>query len=375
MRVAVLQRVCPSYRVALFEKLTQFPDLRVKVFIGEDFPRSKVKSAQNLGDIDYVKLPTKFFHLLGRTFVWHKGLFSALEEFNPDVVIGEGESHIICFILALYYKRVHPKTRVIHWSLGGLPGEIHNRRKIKSFIKFQLQKKADAFVVYSSYGKKYLESMGHDSQKIFVATNVCDSGEGLLSTSTIGLSKSAIKQMLNLPDKLTVLYVGALEANKKIDVLLKSARMLCKDYYNFIILGDGAERENLENFVASTNLSNVIMCGRISPKKVRSYYEAADIFVLPGRGGMVISEAMSFALPIVVGQADGTEYDLVVHRSTGIRLQNADEKEIAEAFEFLRRNAELARTWGKNGRQHLINNYTIEKMVENLAKAIGISSQ
>ena len=38
---------------------------------------------------------------------------------------------------------------------------------------------------------------------------------------------------------------------------------------------------------------------------------SADVVVVPGRGGIVISEAMVHGVPVIVHQADGTEYELV----------------------------------------------------------------
>jgi len=39
-------------------------------------------------------------------------------------------------------------------------------------------------------------------------------------------------------------------------------------------------------------------------------FTRADLFVLPGQGGLAIQEAMSYGLPVIVAEADGTEADL-----------------------------------------------------------------
>jgi glycosyltransferase involved in cell wall biosynthesis len=38
---------------------------------------------------------------------------------------------------------------------------------------------------------------------------------------------------------------------------------------------------------------------------------AADLFVLPGTGGLAVQEAMSYGLPVIMGQGDGTNDQLV----------------------------------------------------------------
>ncbi len=44
---------------------------------------------------------------------------------------------------------------------------------------------------------------------------------------------------------------------------------------------------------------------------MNEYFENADLFVLPGTGGLAVQEAMSFGLPIIVAEGDGTQEDLV----------------------------------------------------------------
>ena len=41
------------------------------------------------------------------------------------------------------------------------------------------------------------------------------------------------------------------------------------------------------------------------------HLRSADLFVMPGSGGLAVQEAMSFGLPVIVGVADGTQADLV----------------------------------------------------------------
>ena len=41
------------------------------------------------------------------------------------------------------------------------------------------------------------------------------------------------------------------------------------------------------------------------------YYSEADLFVLPGTGGLAVQEAMANGMPVIVAQGDGTQDDLV----------------------------------------------------------------
>jgi glycosyltransferase involved in cell wall biosynthesis len=45
--------------------------------------------------------------------------------------------------------------------------------------------------------------------------------------------------------------------------------------------------------------------------ELKPYFMEADLFVLPGTGGLAVQEAMSYGLPVIVAQGDGTQDDLV----------------------------------------------------------------
>jgi glycosyltransferase involved in cell wall biosynthesis len=49
--------------------------------------------------------------------------------------------------------------------------------------------------------------------------------------------------------------------------------------------------------------------------ELEPYYAMADLFVLPGTGGLAVQQAMAHGLPVVVAQGDGTQDDLVRARN------------------------------------------------------------
>ena len=49
IRLAVLQRVCPAYRIALFSALSRVDGVEVRLFIGDDVPGTLAWSAPQPG--------------------------------------------------------------------------------------------------------------------------------------------------------------------------------------------------------------------------------------------------------------------------------------------------------------------------------------
>jgi glycosyltransferase involved in cell wall biosynthesis len=369
IRVAVLQRVCTEYRAGLFRKLTESPDLKIRLFIGDDAKNSKIRSTSDLSGLELRRLPTKFFRLRNRLLVHHRGLVESLKEFEPDVILTEGESHILGYLQAIRYRRKYPNVKLIHWGGGGLPGDKIRMGSLKNRILRRLHRSFDSFMVYSSFCKNWLVELGHDSDRIFVATNVGLTHKHLEAASNLSETPSEARTALQLPNKFTVLYVGTLDANKRPDVLLDLAATTDPSQFNYVLLGGGSQHESLRQRSSSENLENVFLPGNVG-SDLSLYYRAADVVVIPGRGGIVISEAMAWNLPVIVHEADGTEFDLVKDGTTGRHLSDGSVESFRNAIEQLRTTPDQLLKLGDNAHQSLVEEFGIEQMIKKMTTGI-----
>jgi glycosyltransferase involved in cell wall biosynthesis len=372
LSLAILQRVCTSYRLELFRRLAARADLRVRVFIGEDLPESKVQSTSDFGDLDVVKLPTRWLGLGRRVVPLHRGLAAALRGFDPDVILSEGDSHLAAFLTASRVRSERAGRALIHWGLGGLPGTDPGTRLVDR-LKRPLQARADAFLVYSSFGREVLERIGHPADRIVVAVNVSDTERHCAVADALAMSRSEARRALGIPDRFTVLCVGALDANKRPDVLIDAAGGLDPGSYALVFAGSGPELEPLRARVRERGLENVFLPGAVAPGELARYYRAADVLALPGRGGMVISEAMCHRLPVIVHLADGTELDLVREGETGLRLRAGNPLDFRRAIEELAADPGRAGRLGLAGRRLVEREFSMGAMVERVLEACRLA--
>ncbi len=368
LRLAILQRVCPSYRKPLFERLSAQASFEVHLIIGDNVPGTKVKSVDDLSGLSLERLPSSFYKIAGKTFVHHKGVVAALERFDPDVILCEGDSSLLTYLKAFWYRRKHQDVGLIQWSVGAVPGKPVNPSSLKTRCRVFLYRSFDGFYAYSSFSRKALLKMGVPADKITSTVNVCDTDHHLAANDQISLSSSEAKASLGLSDRLTLLYVGAIDPNKRLDELVRAAKLLGEDRFQAVIVGDGNALPDLKEFARSEGVTNVSFPGRINDE-ISSYYRAADIMVVPGRGGMVISEAMAYARPVIVYQADGTEYDLVRDGETGIRLQIGNAEELAERVRQLADTPERIREMGKAGNRLIRERFNQQNMMQDLLNA------
>ena len=65
-----------------------------------------------------------------------------------------------------------------------------------------------------------------------------------------------------------------------------------------IIVGDGPYKSELIKLKKHLNVKNINFVGS-QFDNIDFYWRSADLFVLPGLGGLAISEAMCYSLPIL----------------------------------------------------------------------------
>jgi len=109
------------------------------------------------------------------------------------------------------------------------------------------------------------------------------------------------------PDaKLELLFVGGLVPRKACDLALRAAApALRNNLARFTVIGDGPERNNLEQLTRSLGIEKAVsFCGWLSHAEVLNRMRSADVFVFPSLrdfGGGVVFEALAVGcVPVVV---------------------------------------------------------------------------
>lgn len=369
-KVIVLQRVIPSYRVAVFRSITANTIFDISMIIGDDLDASKAKNAIDLSDVRYHRLPSTGINVLGRLLTRHHGLMSALRESRPDVIICEAESHFLGYLTAILYKTFFSRnTKLILWCFYALPGIENERTPFHAFIKKCSRKFFDGFLSYSSFGKDHLISKGYNDNKITVAVNVCDTSHYLRLDEKLKISKVKAKQKLGISDKFVVTYVGTLDKVKRPDLLLDISKYLDVNAFHFFVVGSGPMEDDLAHKIKNDHVTNVTLTGRLG-SDLALYYRASDAVILPGRGGIVISEAMCFGVPVIVHQADGVEYDLVVPGETGILVESGHAADFSLQIQRLSQHTQLLNQMAINTRALIKAKYNTESMSNSVIKSI-----
>lgn len=349
-RLALQQRVLPSYRVPFFDLLAQHCEGGMSLFAGQARPEEMITSGET--QIAQYR-QAKNFHLFGGAFYlcYQQGLIDWLEQWNPDTLIVEANPRYLSTPSAV--KWMHKRGRkAIGWGLGSPFANGIRKQGRLSFIN-----QFDGMISYSQRGAEEYAALGFPREKIFVAHN---------SVSPKPLSKVERRMSNGEP---VILFVGRLQTRKRIDSLLRAcAEMESKP--RLIIVGDGPERAALES-LAKDIYPLAEFIGAKHGVELRPYFEQADLFVLPGTGGLAVQEAMSYGLPVIVAKGDGTQDDLV-RENNGWQIP----PENYNALVFTIKNAlsDMARLkeMGKESFRIVSEEINIQKMVETFIQALNL---
>jgi glycosyltransferase involved in cell wall biosynthesis len=219
---------------------------------------------------------------------WQSDFLGWLEEYQPDTLIVEANPRYLSTPSAVEW--MHPRGRpVIGWGLGS-PTTSGGFASIRLRRRLTFLKKFDALIAYSQRGAREYAQLGIPEARIFTAMN-----------AVRPKPKHPIPARLAaFSDRPMVLFVGRLQQRKRVDLLLKACSGL-EIQPRLVIAGDGPERLKLEA-LAKEDFPSTEFVGPKRGVELKPYFMEADLFVLPGTGGLAVQEAMGYGLPVIVAQ-------------------------------------------------------------------------
>ncbi len=164
--------------------------------------------------------------------------------------------------------------------------------------------------------------------------------------------KNFYRKKLNLPQGVPIfLFVGAYD-RKGLATLILAAKKVRAVHDAIIVAVGSGNKEKYFDLAADKNAQQWLLL-RSASAEIEDYYRAADCFVLPTLYepfGLVILEAMSVALPVIVSEVAGAS-ELVKNGKNGFLLKNpTDHSSLAEAMLQLLSSPENAKLMGNAAR-------------------------
>ncbi len=285
-----------------------------------------------------------------------------LYKFKPQVI--HAHELLSPATTAIMAKRLFGVPVVAKVLRGGELGDLAKLKKRAFGAKRinSIRRDIDTFIVISSEIDDELTQIGVSSEKKTFIPNGVDLKR--FSPSFSSEEKRTLRDKLNLPDDLIVVFSGRLDPEKRVEQLIRVWNDILIKHPNAIllILGTGTEEEKLKGIAGI----NVRFEGNVND--VAPYFRASDIFVLPssteGLSNSLL-EAMASGLAPIATSVGGA-IDLITTGENGILIEPDKTVSLTSALLTLLADSELRASFGKSARNYVEKNYSLVVVAEKL---------
>ncbi|MBS1875387.1 MAG: glycosyltransferase family 4 protein [Acidobacteria bacterium] len=253
--------------------------------------------------------PSRFFGCV------NPQIFRALAADRYDAVWVNGWGLASCwlgFIAAHRYGiplLLRGETNVLS-ERGGLKGGARH------FLLERLFGHVSAFLAVGGRNADFYAAYGTLSEKVFLAPYAVDNDFFFTRSGSLANDRISLREREGIsPDLPVILYCGKFSDVKRPLDLLEAFQYLGDDpMASLVFVGDGRLRGEMQRYVVEHGLRRVHFLGFRNQTELPACYALADVFVLPSGfepWGLVVNEAMCFALPVIASDKVGAVPDLV----------------------------------------------------------------
>ncbi|HEY47120.1 MAG: hypothetical protein AMJ88_10415 [Anaerolineae bacterium SM23_ 63] len=345
----------PSYRAPFFDRLAEVCQGGLSVFAGEARSEEAIHSIDRLEVAHYSM--ARNLHFLGGPFYicLQLGLMKWLDDWDPEILILEANPRCLFNRAAIRWMK-HRGRPVIGWGLGA-PTTRGAMASLRRLTRENALRRFDLLIAYSSLGAEQYQAIGMPENRVLVAPNA-------VSPPPPPLQERA--PLVNRPARL--LFVGRLQERKRVDLLLRACAQL-ETTPDLWVVGDGPARAMLER-LAREIYPRANFAGPQHGHALDWFFDKADLFVLPGTGGLAVQQAMAHGLPVIVAEGDGTQNDLVAG-DNGWLMAPSDLHALTETLREALADPKKLHEMGVKSHRLVSERYNINTMVQVFVKAMN----
>lgn len=238
-------------------------------------------------------------------------------------------------------------------------GAIKNKTIISvlEFLEIFSYRKADKIVPVTDSFKRYIINKGIDEKKINVIKNGVD-----LKFYNSHVSGASLAKTIGVKDKFVVSYIGTHGMAHHLETIFEAASKIKNKNIVFLLVGDGAKRDELVSMRNDMGLNNVIMIRQLPKEKMPSLLSISDVSlvllkksdlfksVIPSK----IFESMAMKCPIILG-VEGEVKKIIEGAKSGVCIEPENADQLVEEIERLYIDSSYLEYLGDNGRRYVEN--------------------
>jgi glycosyltransferase involved in cell wall biosynthesis len=367
-RLGVLISHPIQYFAPLFRYLARSAFIELTVFYLSDFSLKKYYDqgfgvhvhwdVPLLGGYNHVFLPSiNQSDSLSFWRPWSYGLARHLRERRIEALWISGWSSAATLRALLTAKRHGVKVFMAGDSHAGGPTvPSWWKLKAKGILLPPFFALMDAFLATASSNRRFYIDYGVPAGRIYLVPYCVDNDFFQRECRKAVFGRPELRRQLGLePGRPVILYASKLiERKKPIDLLRAYAELspdgICEPNPYLLFVGDGEQRQQLENLARQFKWNSVRFLGFKNQLELPRYYDLCDVFVLAAQYeglATVIPEVMNAAKPVIISTAIGLGSDLVTDGDNGFIIPPSKPHILAEKLRIVTQDVQLAAAMGR----------------------------
>lgn len=267
-------------------------------------------------------------------------LAKTIKNYEPDIVISHLDYANVISVLACKLSKSRTKlfvTEHLHYSAGKSSDKLRSGllKKLMSLT----YKYSDCIVTVS-------KGITDDLIEILNYSKYSDRFRTIYNPIVFDAERINTKETHWFKEnEFKVLGAGRLTAQKDFPTLIKAFAIVKEEFPNvrLVIIGEGEERENLENLIQELNLSEYVsLPGFVDNPHYNM--KVADLFVLSSKWegfGNVIVEAMAEKTAVISTDCPSGPNEIIDNNVNGVLCKPGDAKSLAKEILLLAKDSEL----------------------------------
>lgn len=288
----------------VFESLKQFPPEKLKGY-------KKTFKTINTGFKDYK---------------WHKGIWTMMRGYSAYLITGQ-DDYLANWLLIIYAKLTGKK--IYCWTHGAGKRTWPSRILMNLFFRSM-----DGIFMYNNYKCALMRNLGIKEKRLQIIHNSLDTNVQTNIYHSMQATDIYQKHFGNeLP---TLIYIGRIQARKKLDLLIEAITLLNTpvQQVNLCIVGSPTDDHSIEQSVVDHQQQKAVWfygsCYEEEKNAVLLYHAAAC--VCPAEVGLTAIHALSYGTPVITNNdfdAQMPEFEAIQDGVTGSFYETGSAKSLA----------------------------------------------
>jgi len=250
-------------------------------------------------------------------------------------------------------------------------GKLNNDAKYAANIEHWMYQLADRIICVSEHTRnEVVERYGAPQGKTFAIHNAV-SEEDFPTPDPRLLAR--FRRVLARDDEKIVLYVGRLDREKGVDVLVRAFARVRDVPAKLVVAGKGKLEPGLRKLAADLGIADrTVFAGYLVGQVLSHAYRGANVLVVPSLYepfGIVALEGMVCGLPVVASSTGGLT-EVVNDGETGLLALSGDEEDLSRTLELVLRDDVLASRLGEHAKERALSEYSWSSVSTRLSEII-----